>query len=119
MWLSGEESIWNSEDSFDPCIMKISRRRAWQPPPVFLTGEFHVQRSLGGYSPGVAELDTTEATEHARMHIDTFFLKIFFFILVYTFYFFNINMPHFDLKSFSDLKQIRLQLLLCIFLAFS
>ena len=28
-------------------------------------------------------------------------------------------MPHFDLKSFSDLKQIRLQLLLCIFLAFS
>ena len=25
-------------------------RRAWQPTPVFLPGEFHKQRSLGGYS---------------------------------------------------------------------
>ena len=26
-------------------------RRAWQSTPVFLPGEFHEQRSLGGYSP--------------------------------------------------------------------
>ena len=26
-------------------------RRAWQLAPVFLPGEFHGQRSLGGYSP--------------------------------------------------------------------
>ena len=27
------------------------RERKWQPTPVFLPGEFHGQRSLGGYSP--------------------------------------------------------------------
>ena len=26
-------------------------RREWQPTPVFLSGEFHEQRSLVGYSP--------------------------------------------------------------------
>ena len=25
--------------------------KEWQPTPVFLPGEFHVQRSLAGYSP--------------------------------------------------------------------
>ena len=35
-------------------------RRAWQPPPVFLPGEFHGQRSLAGYSHGVTKkLDMT------------------------------------------------------------
>ena len=34
--------------------------------PVFLHGKAHVQRSLGGYSPWVAESDTTE---HTRIHI--------------------------------------------------
>ena len=35
----------------------------WQPTPVFLPRESHVQRSLLGYSPwGCKELDTTEAT---------------------------------------------------------
>ena len=39
---------------------KIPWRRAWQPPPVFLPGESHGQRSLAGYSPwGCKELDTT------------------------------------------------------------
>ena len=43
-------------------------RRAWQPTPVFLPGESHGQRSLGGYSPlGCKELNTTETTQHARM----------------------------------------------------
>ena len=36
---------------------------AKQPTPVFLSGEFHGQRSLAGYSPwGHKESDTTEAT---------------------------------------------------------
>ena len=40
--------------------------RERQPTPVFLPGEFHGHRSLGGYHPqGHKELDTTEATEHA------------------------------------------------------
>ena len=44
-------------------------RRAWQPTPVFLPGEYHGQRSLAGYSPwGRKESDTTEGTEHACWH---------------------------------------------------
>ena len=35
---------------FNPWDGKIPWRRAWQPTPVFLTGEFHGQRSLVGYS---------------------------------------------------------------------
>ena len=36
-------------------------RRKWQPTLVFLSGEFHGQRSLAGYSPsGHKESDTTE-----------------------------------------------------------
>ena len=34
-----------------PWVRKIPRRRAWQPTPVFLPGEFHGYRSLVGYSP--------------------------------------------------------------------
>ena len=45
------------------CIGKISRRRAWQPTPVFLPGESRGQRSLAGWSPwGHVELDMTEVT---------------------------------------------------------
>ena len=33
---------------FDPWVGKIPWRRACQPTPVFLPGEFHGQRSLGG-----------------------------------------------------------------------
>ena len=48
---------------FDPWVRKIPWRREWQLTPVFLTGEFHGQRSLVGYSPwGHKELDTTEVT---------------------------------------------------------
>ena len=36
---------------FNPCIRKMPWRRAWQPTPVFLSGESHGQRSLAGYSP--------------------------------------------------------------------
>ena len=49
------------------------------PCQVFLPGESHGQWSLTGYSPcslsgstvhGVAESDTTDATEHACMHVN-------------------------------------------------
>ena len=49
-------------------VMKILWRREWLLTPVFLTGEFHGQRSLEGYNLwGHRESDTTEVTEHARM----------------------------------------------------
>ena len=48
---------------FDPWVRKIPWRRAWQPIPVFLSGESHGSRSLAGYGPwDQKELDTTEAT---------------------------------------------------------
>ena len=38
------------------------RRRAWQPAPVFLSGEYHGQMSLAGYNSwSCTELDVTEA----------------------------------------------------------
>ena len=36
---------------FSPWAGKILWRRKWQPTPVFLSGKFHGQRSLVGYSP--------------------------------------------------------------------
>jgi len=46
-------------------MRKIPWRRAWQPTPVLLPGEFHGQRSLVNYSPqGLKESDTTEVTAH-------------------------------------------------------
>ena len=38
---------------FNPWIRNIPRRRAQQPTLVFLPGEFHGQKSLAGYSPGL------------------------------------------------------------------
>ena len=50
---------------FSPWVGRISWRRAWQPIPVLLPGEFHGQRRLAGCSPwGCKELDTTEVTQH-------------------------------------------------------
>ena len=47
-----------------PGLGRFPWRREWLPTPVFLPGEFHGQRSLGGYSPrGCKESDTTEVTE--------------------------------------------------------
>ena len=36
---------------FSPRVEKIPWKRAWQPTPVILPGEFHGQRSLVGYNP--------------------------------------------------------------------
>ena len=43
--------------------------REWQPPPVFLPGKSHGQRSLVGYSPWVAKSRTQLATEHTHTHL--------------------------------------------------
>ena len=41
---------------------KVDKEEAWQPTPVFLSGESHGQRSLVGYSPwGCKGSDMTEA----------------------------------------------------------
>ena len=46
-----------------PWVRKMPWRRAWQPSPVFLPGEFHGQRSLTGYSPlGGKESGTNKVT---------------------------------------------------------
>ena len=37
---------------FDPWVRKIPWGRKWQPTPVLLSGKFHGQRNLSGYSPG-------------------------------------------------------------------
>ena len=39
----------------NPWIGMIPWSRKWQPTPVFLTGKFHGQRSLGDYSPWISK----------------------------------------------------------------
>ena len=43
---------------FNPWVRKILRKRKWQPTLLFLTGESHGQKSLGGYSHKVAKSQT-------------------------------------------------------------
>ena len=61
-WLSGKEPACQCRrPGFDPWVRKISWTKKWQLTPIFLSGEFHGQRSLEGYIPwGHKELDTTE-----------------------------------------------------------
>ena len=53
-WLSSKEPACQGQrhkrPRFDPWVRKTPWRRKWQPPPVFLPGESHGQRSLVGYS---------------------------------------------------------------------
>jgi len=58
----GKESACNVGDLGSiPRLGRFTWRRAWQPTPVFLPGEFRGQRSLVGYSPwGCKESDVTE-----------------------------------------------------------
>ena len=57
----GQEDLW---------------RRKWQLTPVFLSGEFHGQRSLEGYSPqGHKESDTTEKLKLSLSFIKSSFYK--------------------------------------------
>jgi len=58
----GKESACNAGDLGSICELgRFPWRKAWQPTPVFLPGEFHGQGSLVGYSPwGHKESDMTE-----------------------------------------------------------
>ena len=49
-----------SRPGFNPCVRKIPWRRALQPTPVFLPGEFHGQRSLSGYTVHEVEKSRTQ-----------------------------------------------------------
>ena len=55
-------TIW--ETWVYPWVGKIHGRRAWQPTPVFLPGEFHGQTSLADYSPWVAKSQTWLSNFH-------------------------------------------------------
>ena len=76
----------NKRCGFSLWFGMIPWRRAWQPTPVFLPGESHGQRSLVGCNLwGCKELDTTEATYHARkmgrnwqkqLKLESFWLKL-------------------------------------------
>ena len=58
---------------FDPWVRKIPWKRAWQPTPVFLPGEFHGQRTLVDYSPrSCKESDMSEQMNtHTPTHTHT------------------------------------------------
>ena len=59
------------ETWINPWVGKIPWRE-WLPTPVFFPGEFHGQRSLGGYSRwGRKELDTAESLTRT-MELSTF-----------------------------------------------
>ena len=68
-WCSGKESIYRcrrcKRHGFHPWVWKIPWRRVWQPTPVFLSGEFHGQRSLAGYS--LWRHKESDMTEHPWM----------------------------------------------------
>ena len=61
---SGKEPAYQCRRrTFDPWVGKIPWKLKWLPTLVFLSREFHGQRSLGGYSPwGRKESNMTEAT---------------------------------------------------------
>ena len=74
-WLSGKESAYQEcrRPWFDPWVWKIPWRRKWLPPPVFLLGKSHRQRSLASYSPwGCKELDTTWRLNQTTMIIQDY-----------------------------------------------
>ena len=79
-WLSGKESACRRRSrrsrrrhAFSPWVGKIPWREERQSTPVFLSGEFHGQRSLAGCSLwSHEELDTT-AADHANMTIYWYF----------------------------------------------
>ena len=57
-----KEFTCNARDlDINPVLGKSPWTREWLLTPVFLSGEFHGQRSLAGYSPwGHKELEMTE-----------------------------------------------------------
>ena len=55
-WLSGKESACQCRrPRVSLWVRRIPWRRAWQPAPLFLAGEFHRQRCLVGWAQGTAK----------------------------------------------------------------
>ena len=68
---------------FSPWVGIFPWNRKWQPAPVFLTGKFHLLRSLAGCSPwGPKESDMTE---HTHTHIT--FYRIYIYAYLYSFFY--------------------------------
>ena len=72
-WLSGlRMCLQCGRSGYDPWVRKITQRRERQPTPVFLSGDFHGQKSLVGYSPwGSRETNTTELLTHTHTYTHT------------------------------------------------
>ena len=75
-WYSGKEYACQCRRPkrlrFDPWVRKIPWRMKWQPVPIFLPGESHVQRSLMGYSPwGHKRIGHDLAAEHTHTQFFT------------------------------------------------
>ena len=63
---AGKESACNAGDGLDPWVRKIPCRNVWKTIPKFLSGKFHGQRSLAGYSPLGCRGRHDWATEQAQ-----------------------------------------------------
>ena len=66
--MSHQESLKTGRKlGYNPWVRKIPWRRERLPTLVFLSGEFHRQSSLVGYSPwGRKEVDTTEPLTYTQ-----------------------------------------------------
>ena len=62
------EQLEVHQPGLDPWVGKTSRRRAWQPTPLFLPGESLGQRSLVGYSLWVCKRVGHDWSDLARTH---------------------------------------------------
>ena len=55
VFVLSSKGLMFQETWVDPRVGKMPWSRKWQPTPVSLSGKFHVQRSLVGYSSGVSK----------------------------------------------------------------
>ena len=68
-WVESACNAWETRHKFSSWLKNILWKRAWQPTPVFLSGESHGQRCMACYSPqGCKELDKTEVIQHTNKH---------------------------------------------------
>ena len=72
----GKESAHRARPGFNPWVGKIPLRREWLPTPIFSSGEFHGQRSLGELqSMGLQTVRHHWVTSaHTHTHTHTHFL---------------------------------------------
>ena len=77
----GKESAHRARPGFNPWVGKIPLRREWLPTPIFSSGEFHGQRSLGELqSMGLQTVRhhwVTSAHTHTHTHTHIFYVWLF------------------------------------------